>query len=89
MKKFICILLTAIFLAGCADPQVIGGVKYETYGFFNESDVRNDGVKYSVSWGNVFWGVILFETIIAPIYFFGFSVMEPECKKPAEKGTVC
>jgi hypothetical protein len=34
-------------------------------------------VQYKTVVGNVIWGIILVETIIAPIYFFGFSLYEP------------
>jgi hypothetical protein len=31
--------------------------------------------------GNIVWSCILVETVIAPIYFLGFSVYEPVGKK--------
>jgi len=36
-------------------------------------------------WGNIIWGVILFVTVIAPIYFFGFSMFEPIGEMKAEQ----
>jgi hypothetical protein len=32
---------------------------------------------YEIIPGNVVWSVILIETIIAPVYFVGFSMFEP------------
>jgi len=64
-------------LWGCADDFVVDGKKYETYGLFNKDEVCNPDVEYQVVWGNVIWGALLFETAIAPIYFFGFSIFEP------------
>lgn len=34
-------------------------------------------IQYEICWGNVIWGIILSETIIVPIYFFGFSMFNP------------
>lgn len=62
---------------GCGDNMVIEGKKYTTYGLMNENDRKADNVEYEIVWGNVVWGIILFQTIIAPVYFFGFSMFEP------------
>ncbi len=78
----LCILL--FFLFGCGNNMVIDGKERKTIGIVNL--VVNDpsimepkypDIKYRVIWGNVIWGAILCETIIAPIYFFGFSMFEP------------
>lgn len=49
---------------------------------------KNKNIEYEVVWGNVIWGALLFETIIAPIYFFGFDLFEPVGKKGAIAGEV-
>lgn len=82
MKKFIAITLAAtLLLSACGQPQnleVNGNIKnYPTYGFFNESTHRSEHVCYEVSYGNTFWSIILFQTIIAPVYFIGFSLFNP------------
>lgn len=81
MKKFICnimvIILILSMIIACGDSKVIDGVDYETYGFINKDEVKNPKIKYQVITGNVVWGILLCETIVAPVYFFGFSLHEP------------
>lgn len=64
-------------LTGCGSDKTINGVKYGTYGLFNKSEQRNDDIAYKLIVGNLVWSIILVETIIAPIYFIGFSMYEP------------
>ena len=64
-------------LTGCADNKVINGNEYSTYGLINESTNKNPNIMYEISVGNVIWGVLLVQTVIAPLYFFGFSIYEP------------
>lgn len=47
-------------------------------GLFTE---ENPDIKYKISVGNVVWSIILVETIIAPVYFIGWSIKNPICKK--------
>lgn len=81
MKKFICWIVVIAFLfsmiVGCGDSKVIDGKEYETYGLLNEHSVRDPNIHYQTIVGNVVWGIVLCETIIAPVYFFGFSLYEP------------
>lgn len=82
MKKIIAVVMMVCFLSvfvGCGDDKVIKGKLYETYGLLSDDDAKDPNVKYSLIVGNVVWGVLLAETIIAPIYFFGFSIKEPDC----------
>lgn len=67
---------------GCSDNKEINGVTYETYGLINQDDVKSDCIKYKPCWGNIIWGAVLFESIIGPIYFFGFDMFEPVELKP-------
>jgi hypothetical protein len=75
--RFIALLLFVVLLLGCGSNAVLNGKEYETYGLFNKEEVRSPNVKYNLIVGNVVWGIILAETIIAPVYFFGFSIYEP------------
>ena len=81
MKKILTTILITALLAvsftGCADKKVINGIEYDTYGLFNQSQKENPNVEYELSVGNIIWSVILSETVIAPIYFLGFSIFEP------------
>jgi len=84
MKKvFIFICLVALIFSSCGKPKMIDGKMYKTVGLIemhSKSNVANDyskDIEYEVCWGNVIWGCVLAETIIAPIYFFGFSMFNP------------
>lgn len=90
MQKVVLIVLLLAICSGCADTKQIGGVEYDTYGLINQSEKRNPAIKYRLVTGNVVWGVILCGTIVAPIYFFGFSLYEPTGKTDpnAPKGSV-
>ena len=60
---------------------MINGHDYDTYGLLNKDDYKDDNIKYRLSYGNLIWSFIFVETIIAPVYFIGFSLYEPICKK--------
>lgn len=83
MKKItICVIICiCLFINGCGNPKIINGTYHETFGLFNKEEVKDPYVHYDIICGNVIWGCLLFETIIAPIYFFGFSMWEPICEK--------
>lgn len=93
MKRIISIVLMVMFLVaifGCASPKTIEGIKYDTYGLINKDIKYNPEIEYRVVVGNVIWSGILMPTIIAPIYFIGFSICEPVGKMPpdAVKGQI-
>ena len=46
---------------------------------------KNENVEYDVIWGNVILGAVFFETFVAPIYFFGFSMFKPVGPKDASE----
>lgn len=80
IKRGVCLFLALIFfigISGCGQTKIIDNVEYDTYELLNSDDKRNPDIEYEIVWGNVFWGVVLVETIIAPIYFFGFHLFEP------------
>ncbi len=77
MKKLVCVLLTAIALAGCGDPKTICGREYPTYGLFDKEERRDPNVKYELVMGNVIWSVLTIQTVALPVYFIGFSMWEP------------
>lgn len=85
-SKFLVIILILSMITACGDSKVIDGKQYETYGIINRDEVRNPKIEYQLITGNVVWGIILFETVVAPIYFFGFSIYEPIEKIPLDKG---
>jgi hypothetical protein len=77
MKKVICLLLAVFLLCvSCGHNLVCANKEYKTVGLFTQYSVPRE-VTYEPIWGNVFWGLFLFPTWVAPIYFFGFSLYEP------------
>jgi hypothetical protein len=80
----------ALALSACADSKTINGVTYEPYGLVTAGSKQNPNIKYNIVWGNVFWAVVLSETVVAPIYFVGWSLYEPVAAvdPSAPKGSV-
>ena len=86
-KKLLVVLALALMLFGvlsCGTDRRINGKVCETYGIFNKDDVRCPNVRYCTIVGNVVWGILLLKTIVAPVYFFGFSIQEPCADQGAE-----
>lgn len=74
---FIIVVLMVITTSACSKNAIFNDVEYETYGFINKYEVRNTHIRYKIVWGNVLLGIVFFETIIAPVYFFGYDLYEP------------
>jgi hypothetical protein len=82
MRKTVAIVVAFSFLlAGCGRPQYLGDGAaqkyYPTYGLFNDVTSKSKNACYEISVGNVVWSIILIETIIAPVYFIGWSIYNP------------
>jgi len=78
MRKLLCtMIILSVFSTGCADTKEIDGKTYKPYGLINKDSSQNPNIEYKPVWGNIVWGTCMIETIIAPIYFFGFSMFEP------------
>lgn len=78
MKKTLAFVAAAsLLLAGCGRPIEYKGKEYPTHGVFNEDTAKSEKMCYEVSVGNVIWSIILVETIIAPVYFVGWSLWNP------------
>lgn len=71
------LLLCFLLLAACGNDRMINGKLHETYGFINKDQSKDPNVTYRIITGNVIWGVVLVETLVMPLYFFGFSLYEP------------
>ena len=83
--KLIILALLALILMSCADDKTIDdktidGKPYEAYGFMNQED-KSDSIQYKASLGSLVVGVVFFETIVVPIYVFGYDFYEPVAKK--------
>ena len=77
ISRIACVVAVAIALAGCSKSKVICGKEFKPYGLLNTDDYKNAHVHYKPVIGNAILGIVFIETIIAPIYFFGFDVLEP------------
>lgn len=78
MRKIVTFLLCFVLLCslGCGDGRRINGSYHDTYGVFS-LEKKDPEVCYTMIVGNVVWSVLLVETLIAPIYFIGWSLWEP------------
>lgn len=72
------VLILLVAFAGCARDLVCDGKTYTSYGPFNKDQIYSEDVKYKTSFGNIVWGVLLVETVVAPVYFWGFSSSTPD-----------
>ncbi len=84
MKRLMCTIIIITTLIGCGNSRIVNGKQRETIGLVNilvnDSSILEPkwpDVQYKMIMGNVIWGIILCETVVAPIYFFGFSMFEP------------
>ena len=96
MKKILCvfmlIVLTTIF-TGCGSNKNICtySIKqnkqickdYEQKGLF-DMDEKSKKIEYKPIWGNVFWGILLSETLIMPFLLFGWYLWEPANPKTSD-----
>ena len=87
IRTIVSIVLVAAVLGGCAKSKNICGIEYQPYGLLNSDDKKNPAIEYEVVLGNVVWGTVLFESVIAPIYFAGFSLFQPIGPKSDIKGS--
>jgi len=76
--------LTMSMITGCGNSKIIDGVRYETYGLLNKNAVKSNSIEYRAIFGNIMWSFFLFETIIMPLYFVGYSLYEPVKKKRSD-----
>lgn len=77
MKRILISILLASVLSACGSPIDYNGKHYPTVGVVNSVDKQSEKMCYEVSVGNVIWSIILIETIVAPIYFVGWSLWNP------------
>lgn len=61
----------------------------ECYGLANEDLYKCEDIQYEMCFGNIFWSVVLIETVAAPIYFIGWSLYEPVKIKKGIKKPKC
>jgi hypothetical protein len=78
LKTILTLLLISTILIGCGVDLNHQGKKYQTVGIAHFlTNKKEKCVEYDFSPGNIFWGAILFPSVVAPVYFWGFSSMNP------------
>lgn len=77
LKQFVVVALIISMLVGCGEPINYSGKHYPTVGIVNQASEKSEKMCYEISVGNVIWSIILIETIVAPIYFVGWSLWNP------------
>ena len=84
------VALGSVMLQSCADSkelEIKGQMQtVEPYGWADYDTVKNPYVNYEVSWGNVAWSVVLFETVGIPIWLTGYQMYEPVSVKVEGRG---
>lgn len=86
--KTISVLLASAFLLSSCGGATVCGVQYDSYGLLNQDEKKNSDISYKISVGSLVVGIIFLETIIVPIYVFGFDLFTPVGKKPEIKGAL-
>ena len=79
-QTLITIIILLLFIVGCGNSKNIQRTWFETKGVLI-NDEKHPCIHYEIILGNVFWGIVLLETLMAPIYFFGWSIFEPKHEK--------
>ena len=85
VKLITSLFIMVMIIVSCGQPKRINGKTYDTYGLFSEDVAKNDSIQYSICGESVVCGIIFVETIIVPIYCFGFDLYEPEMLKDGDK----
>jgi hypothetical protein len=82
MKKLVSIaLIFTVLLSSCANTLEYENsqgnkVTAHSVGLFNQDD-KDPNVVYKLCVGNTIWSIVLVQTLVAPIYFVGWSILEP------------
>jgi hypothetical protein len=79
MKKLIlavALAATAFGLSGCGGDRV-NGTYYDSYGIFNEAEVKDPNVAYEISLASVIVAIIFSETLVIPVYIVGWDLYKP------------
>ena len=86
-----CVFLVAILFSGCAQEKTMklcnadtGEYEHfvvEPYGIV-DGNISDPRVDYDTSIGNVFWSVVFFTTVVAPVILLGWYAQEPQHPHP-------
>jgi|SRR3989344_6408026 len=88
----LCVLVALVIMAvvvvvnaATNNTREINGQEYKVYGLLNEDDEKLPCIDYDADLSNIVIGSVFVETIVAPVYFFGFSIFEPVGVKQTEE----
>ena len=79
MKKIILFLII-ISLLGCTTPIYVNDEIVKPYGVFHllfDKDTIHEDIVYGLSIGNIFWSVVLIETVVVPFIIVGWYLWQP------------
>lgn len=76
-KKIAIMVTMAVMLAACGNDKDINGVNYGTCGAINADTCKDPKIVYEVSAGSVVWAIVLFETVVFPVYIIGWDLYQP------------
>jgi len=85
MKKMILLIMILVVLIGCSNNKELcykteeGQYcsEFKPYGLLDEEVYKNPNIEYRINPYNVFWSIVLIESIFAPIIIIGFDIYEP------------
>jgi hypothetical protein len=77
MRVIIAYCIAAMLLTACGQTLTVERKTYPTYGFANSDTSKSKDVCYEASFGNIVLSILLIETVIAPVYFIGWDIMNP------------
>lgn len=82
-------MITSVLLVACGDSKEIDGVKVQTYGLYNEKDLKCENVEYSLVGQNIALAIISPYTLVVPAAVVAFELFEPEGKLDESKPVLC
>jgi hypothetical protein len=88
MRNFVVLSIIVLMCISCAQEKTFRidnkDVVVKPYGWMNPDD-KNDSIQYKVCNANIFWYVLLSETIVVPVILTGIELYEPYQKKTSTK----
>lgn len=76
MKNTILILIPFLLISCAGNGYLYKGERHSPKGAFTTVEM-NPCLKYKVVKENIYLGALLLPTIVGPVYFWGFSYLDP------------
>jgi hypothetical protein len=88
MRNFVVLSIIVLMCISCAQEKTFKidnkDVVVKPFGWMNLED-KNDSIQYKICPSNIFWDVLLSETIVVPVILTGIELYEPYKKKTTTK----